>query len=140
VGPEPWPVSSADRTRHGGPAAERPPPDRPRHPLLLHAGVPWRDLAERYGPWPTIFTRFNAERYGPWPTIFTRFNQWRRDGTRARIVTSLLDELDDEGRIDHDHWCIEVSAITPGNRVSMHESGDLDRGGIRGSRVMGGLS
>ena len=45
--------------------------------------------------------------YGPWQTVFTRFNGWRRDGTWARIVTWLLDELDDEGRIDHDLWCID---------------------------------
>ena len=28
-----------------------------------------------------------------------------------RIVTSLLDELDDKGRIDHDLWCIDGSVI-----------------------------
>ena len=45
---------------------------------VLHTGAPWRDLPERYGPWETVFGRFNA---------------WRKDGTWSRIVTSLLDEL-----------------------------------------------
>jgi transposase len=48
---------------------------------VLHTGAPWRDLPERYGPWQAVSTRFNG---------------WRRDGTWVRIVTSLLDELDDK--------------------------------------------
>jgi transposase len=63
---------------------------------VLHTGAPWRDLPERYGPWETAFGRFNA---------------WRKDGTWSRIVTSLRDELDDQGRIDHDLWGIDGSVI-----------------------------
>ena len=51
------------------------------------------------------------ERYGPWETVFRCFNRWRADGTWGRIVTSLLDELDDQGQIDHDLWCIDGSVI-----------------------------
>jgi transposase len=80
--------------------AGRPPSDH--RPIVngilwvLHTGAPGRDLPERYGPWQTVFTRFNG---------------WRRDGTWVRIVTSLLDELDDQGQIDHDLWCIDGSVI-----------------------------
>jgi transposase len=63
---------------------------------VLHTGAPWRDLPERYGPWETVFARFN---------------RWRRDGTWVRIATALLDELDDKGLIDHDLWCIDGSVI-----------------------------
>ena len=63
---------------------------------ILHTGAPWRDLPERYGPWETVFRCFN---------------RWRADGTWGRIVTSLLDELDDQGQIDHDLWCIDGSVI-----------------------------
>ena len=63
---------------------------------ILHTGAPWRDLPERYGPWKTVFHRFNA---------------WRKDGTWVRQVTSLLDELDDKGLIDHDLWCVDGSVI-----------------------------
>ena len=85
-------------THHGkpGPAGERPPPHRQRYPLDPAHRRPWRDLPERYGPWKTVFHRFN------W---------WRRDGTWVRIVTSLLDELDDKGQIDHDLWCIDGTVI-----------------------------
>src|SRR4051794_10227979 len=81
-------------------------PGRPRHNeprtivngilWILHTGAPWRDLPERYGPWQTVFDYFNA---------------WRRDGIWNRVVTSLLDELDDKGLIDHDLWCIDGSVI-----------------------------
>ena len=27
---------------------------------VLHTGAPWCDLPERYGPWETVFGRFNA--------------------------------------------------------------------------------
>lgn len=86
------------RTRRS--QAGRPPKDH--RPIVngilwvLHTGAPWRDLPECYGPWPTVFTRFN---------------HWRRDGTWVRIVTSLLDELDDKQQIDHDLWCIDGSLI-----------------------------
>jgi transposase len=63
---------------------------------ILHTGAPWRDLPKRYGPWKTVSDRFY---------------RWRQDGTLVRIVSSLRDELDDNGRIDHDLWCIDGSAI-----------------------------
>jgi transposase len=63
---------------------------------VLHTGAPWRDLPERYGPWTTVFGHFN---------------RWRRDGTWVRITTSLLDELDEQGQIDRDLWCIDGTVI-----------------------------
>jgi transposase len=80
---------------------------------ILHTGAPWRDLPERYGPWQTVFTRFNG---------------WRRDGTWVRIVTSLLDELDDKGQLDHDLWCIDGSVI----RASRAAAGGGKKGAVRG--------
>jgi transposase len=62
----------------------------------LHTGAPWPDTPPRYGPWQTVYDRFN---------------RWRKDGTWTRLVTSLLDELDDGGRIDPDLWCIDGSVI-----------------------------
>jgi transposase len=76
---------------------------------VLHTGAPWRDLPDRYGPWQTVFTRFNG---------------WRRDGTWVRVVTSLLDELDDNGRIDHDLWCIDGTVI----RASRAAAGGGEKG------------
>ena len=63
---------------------------------ILHTGAPWRDLPERYGAWETVFYHFN---------------RWREDGTWNRLATSLLDQLDDQGLLDHDLWCIDGSVI-----------------------------
>lgn len=84
---------------------------------ILHTGAPWRDLPERYGPWETVFYRFN---------------RWRQDGTWNRIVTALLDELDKKGLIDHDLWCIDGSVI----RASRAAAGARKK--ARRRRLLGG--
>lgn len=84
---------------------------------IVHTGAPWRDLPERYGPWETVFYRFN---------------RWRRDGTWNRIVTALLDELDNNGAIDHDLWCVDGSVI----RASRAAAGA--RKSARSARRLGG--
>ena len=76
----------------------------------------------------------SPRRYGPWQTVFSRFNAWRRDGTWARIVTSLLDELDDKGLLDHDLWCVDGSVV----RASRAAAG-AGKGG-RGPRRLGGCT
>ena len=70
-------------------------------------------------PWSTasfgISTRGHRREvpaeYGPWQTVYDRFNWWRKDGTWARILTTLLDQLDDAGRISRELWCIDASVI-----------------------------
>lgn len=77
-------------------------PWHPHRPLVngilwhLHTGAPWRDVPAQYGPWQTVYDRFNG---------------WRKDGTWARILTTLLDQLDDAGRISRELWCIDASVI-----------------------------
>src|SRR5947199_4751553 len=85
---------------------------------VLHTGAPWRDVPERYGPWETVFKLFN---------------RWRVAGTWVRLVTSLLDELDDRGQIDHDLWCIDGSVI----RASRAAAGATAEGDP--PRQLGGL-
>jgi transposase len=62
----------------------------------LQTGAPWRDLPERYGPWQTVYDRFN---------------RWSNDGTLWGIVEVLLVELDNAQAIDWDLWCIDGSSI-----------------------------
>jgi transposase len=83
---------------------------------ILHTGAPWRDLPERYGPWPTVYRRFN---------------HWRRDGTWVRIATSLLDELDSLGRIDRDLWCVDGTVIRASRAAAGAPKRDV-RGGTAG--------
>lgn len=63
---------------------------------ILRTGAPWRDLPERYGPWQTVYDRFN---------------RWSKDGTVDRILEALQVRLDEQGRIDWDLWCIDGSNI-----------------------------
>ena len=37
----------------------------------LNTGIPWRDLPERFGPWGSVYTRFNRwTRKGVWDKVF----------------------------------------------------------------------
>jgi transposase len=38
---------------------------------ILRSGAPWRDLPERYGPWKTVYNRFNRwAKAGVFETVF----------------------------------------------------------------------
>ena len=88
-------------------------PDRYHHGK---AGHPWKDHRPLVNgilwhlhtgaPWPDV-----PERYGPWQTVYDRFNRWRKDGTWAKILDALLLCLDDHGLIDRDLWCVDASVI-----------------------------
>lgn len=63
---------------------------------VLHTGCPWRDLPRRYGPWQTVYHRFNS---------------YRRDGTFDVILKRLRTRLDKLGRIDWDYWCFDGTSV-----------------------------
>jgi len=63
---------------------------------ILHTGAPWRDLPDRYGKWNTVYTRFK---------------RWRQDGTWTHIFSALLDQLDHQGHLDHNLWCIDGTIV-----------------------------
>ncbi len=69
-------------------------------PYRYQAGIAWRDLPERFGPWQTVS---NPHR---------RFSG---DGTWDAILTLLLAEADAAGLID---W--EVSVDSTVNRAHQH--------------------
>lgn len=71
---------------------------------ILHTGAPWRDLPERYGPWSTVYSRFRRG---------TRRGLW------DRILAALQRELDQQGQIDWDLWCIDGSIV----RAHKHAAG-----------------
>ena len=60
----------------------------------LHTGAPWEDTPERYGPWQTVYDRFN---------------RWRQDGTWAKVLDTLLLRLDRRGVIRRDLWCVDAT-------------------------------
>ena len=62
----------------------------------LRTGSPWRDVPPDFGPWQTVYDRFN---------------RWSADGTLLGVAECLLLELDNAGQIDWDLWCIDGSVI-----------------------------
>jgi transposase len=59
---------------------------------VLFSGAAWRDLPERYGPWKTV--------YG-------RFNRWQKDGTIEKVLKRLQLKMDEEGLLDYSTWMVD---------------------------------
>ena len=73
----------------------------------LRTGVPWRDL-------PTEF--------GPWKTVFNRFDRWSKTGRWTRLFAALRRDPDDE-------WHSLDSTI---NRAHQHAAGGKGGRPLRG--------
>jgi putative transposase len=67
-------------------------------------GVPWRDLPDDFGPWKTVFNRFD---------------RWSKSGKWDRLLSALKTDVDDE-------WHSVDATI---NRAHQHASGG--KGGQR---------
>ena len=65
---------------------------------VLRAGSPWRDLPERYGPYTTVYNRFN---------------RWRKAGIWDRLMDAIVKAHD--GKVQ----MIDSSSV----RVHQHDSG-----------------
>jgi transposase len=84
------PLLPSETGRRGRPSL----PNRPFIEAILwkhRTGAPWRDLPESFGPWASVFTRFNRwSRAGVWQTVLEVLrgeadNEWvMLDGTVIR--------------------------------------------------------
>ena len=74
----------------------------------LSAGVPWRDVPERYGPWQTLHGRLL---------------RWQRDGTWARLLRHVQQHSDAVGEVV---W--EVSVDSTVVRAHQHAAGARKKG------------
>ncbi|MGX8940510.1 IS5 family transposase [Symbiopectobacterium sp. Eva_TO] len=63
---------------------------------ILCSGAPWRDLPERYGPWKTVYNRFN---------------RWSKSGVINIIFNRLLSALDAHGLVDWSATVLDGSNI-----------------------------
>jgi len=52
---------------------------------MLRSGAPWRDLPERDGPWPTVYSRFR---------------RWRESGRWDQILLTLQADAAHDGTLD----------------------------------------
>ncbi len=79
----------------------------------LRTGAPWRDLPERYGPWPTVYTRFR---------------RWTLAGVWERIFAAVQRQADAAGQLD---WTVH---FVDGTVVRAHQHAAGARGGTRRPR------
>jgi transposase len=63
---------------------------------ILHTGAPWRDLPERFGPWSTVFGRFN---------------RWRKSGRWDQLLTALQANADAQDGIDWQMFVVDSSLV-----------------------------
>jgi transposase len=80
----------------------------------VRAGAPWRDVPERYGPWPSVYGLFRC---------------WQRDGTWRQVLTARQARADAAGLIT---WDVSVDSTVA--RAHQHASGARKRGTCRPSR------
>lgn len=52
---------------------------------VLRTGAPWRDLPERYGPWPTVASRFY---------------RWKRADVWQKLFDTLKQQADADGQLN----------------------------------------
>lgn len=76
---------------------------------ILKTGAPWRDLPDRYGPWQTV--------YG-------RFNQWRKDGLWKRLFQRLQSKAQAEDEIDWEVHFVDGSIV----QAHQHAAGVAKKG------------
>ncbi len=76
----------------------------------LATGAPWRDLPERYGPWPTVYTRFR---------------RWTLGGVWDRLFASVQRQADAAGQVD---WTVH---FVDGTVIRAHQHAAGAKGGTR---------
>ena len=77
----------------------------------LNTGIPWRDLPERFGAWPSVYSRFRA---------------W----TKAGVWENILRTLTEQDLVDETTLRLDSTTI----KIHQHASG-LKRGISRGNRA-----
>ena len=85
--------------------------------LWLHAtGIPWRDLPERYGPWPSVASQFY---------------RWVRSGVWNTLLAALQQQGDAAGQLDWSAHDVDGSVI----RAHQHAAGARrSKGGSKSKR------
>ena len=84
----------------------------------LRTGAPWRDLPERYGPWPSVYTRFR---------------RWQQAGVWDRVLAALQAEADARGELDWSLHFLDGTTI----RAHPHAAGAKKGAAIKPSAAAG---
>lgn len=83
----------------------------------VKTGIPWRDLPERFGPWKTVYNRFNNwSRRGLWAQVFNALQTSRvRRGSimDASVVRAHQDAAGEKGGSNVMLWVEVVEDFPP---------------------------
>jgi transposase len=71
---------------------------------VLRTGAPWRDLPERYGKWPTVYSRFQ---------------RWRKVGVWDRLLAEVQAASDQAGELDWEVHFVDGTVV----RAHQHAAG-----------------
>ncbi len=71
---------------------------------VLRTGAPWRDLPERYGPWPTLASRFY---------------RWRQDGLWDRLLRAVQQQSNIQGKVNWELHYVDGTMV----RAHQHAAG-----------------
>src|SRR5512139_54830 len=63
---------------------------------IARTGAPWRDLPERYGKWPSVYSRFQ---------------RWRKAGVWDRIWSELQQQDDAAGKVDWEIHFVDGTVV-----------------------------
>jgi transposase len=90
-------------------------------------GVPWRDLPERFGPWKTIYNRFDRwSKQGVWKQVFKAL-QLKVDKTGSIVDATTIrahqDAAGGKGGSNETVWVIHVADSRPSSMSSRTRKG-----------------
>ncbi len=71
---------------------------------IARTGAPWRDLPERYGKWPSVYSRFQ---------------RWRKAGIWDRVWSELQRQDDAAGKVDWEIHFVDGTVV----RAHQHAAG-----------------
>jgi len=71
---------------------------------VLRTGAPWRDLPERYGKWPTVYSRFR---------------RWQQAGVWQRLLSQVQALVDAHGELDWELHFVDGTIV----RAHQHAAG-----------------
>ena len=71
---------------------------------VLRTGAPWRDMPERYGKWPTVYSRFQ---------------RWRKAGVWDRLLAEVQASSDRAGELDWNVHFVDGTIV----RAHQHAAG-----------------
>ena len=80
---------------------------------ILRTGSPWRALAERYGSWKTVSSRFY---------------RWQRTGIWSRVLAARQRQADIEGRLDWSLHFVDSTVVRAHQHAAGAKGGPCGRG------------